>query len=78
MSKTTSLIKHMTDETHFNGNEHYSSTTVVAMVQNFQTYPTSQCKLLLILKMGVLYPYSSVPSGFNVLNNAKPFSGMVY
>ena len=39
MSKTTSLLKHMTDETHFYGNEHYSSMTVVAMVQNVKLTP---------------------------------------
>ena len=27
--------------------------TVVALDQNVKTYPTTQCKLLLILKMGV-------------------------
>ena len=43
----------MTEETHFYRNEHYSSMTVVAMDHNVKTYPTIQCKFLLILKMGV-------------------------
>ena len=53
MSNTTSLLKHMTEEKHFYRNEHYSSMTVVAMGQNVKTYTTTQCKFLLILKMGV-------------------------
>ena len=76
MSKTTSLLTHMTKETDVCRNEHSSCLTVVAMGQNVKTYPTTQCKFVLIWKMG--YPYSSVPPGCNVLNNAKPFSGIVY
>ena len=53
MSKTTSLLKHMFEEKHVYRNEHYSSMRVVAMGQNVKTYPTTQCKFLLILKMGV-------------------------
>ena len=33
--------------------EQYSGLTLVAMDQNVKTYPTTQCKFLLILKMGV-------------------------
>ena len=54
MSKTSLLLKHMTEETQFYRNEHYYSMTVVAMSQNVKTYPITQCKLLLILKMRVL------------------------
>ena len=75
MSKTTLLLKQMTEETDLCRNEH-SGITMVAMEQNVETYPTTQCKCLLILKMGG--SYSSVPLGCNVLNNAKPFSVMVY
>ena len=71
MSKTTSLLKHMTEETNVYRNEQYSGMTLVAMDQNVKTYPTTQCKFLLILKMGV-------PLECNILNNAKRFSGMVY
>ena len=48
----------------------------VALGQNVKTYPTTQCKILLILKIGVLY--SSVPIGCNVLNYAKRFIDMIY
>ena len=34
-------------------NQDSSSMTVVALDQNVKTYPTTQCKFLLILKMGV-------------------------
>ena len=44
MSKTTSLLKHMTEETKLYSSEHYSCMTVVAMGQNIETYPTAQCK----------------------------------
>ena len=53
MSKTTSLLKHRSEETHLYWDEHYSSMTVVAMGQNVKTYLSTQCKFLLILKMGV-------------------------
>ena len=53
MSKTTSLLKHMTEETNVYRNKQYSGMTLVAMDQNVKTYPTTQCKFLLILKMGV-------------------------
>ena len=55
MSKTTLLLKQMTEETDLCRNKYmYSSCmTVVAMGQNVKTYPTTQCKFLLILKMGV-------------------------
>ena len=76
MSKTTLLLKKLTDETDLCRNEHSSCMIMVAVGQNVKTYPTTQCKFLLILKMG--YPYSSVAPGCDVLNNAKPFSGMVY
>ena len=52
MSKTTSLLKHMTIEQDQCRNEHSSCMTLVALGQNVKTYPTTQCKLL-ILKMGV-------------------------
>ena len=53
MSKTTSLLKRMTEETNVYRNEQYSGMTLVAMDQNVKTYPTIQCKFLLILKMGI-------------------------
>ena len=65
----------MTEETNVYRNARYSCMTLVAKDQNVQI-ATTQCKFLLILKMG--YPYSSVPLEGNVLNNAKPFTGMVY
>ena len=43
----------MTEETNLYRNEHYSCMTVVAMGQDIKTYPTTQCKCLLILKVGV-------------------------
>ena len=43
----------MTEETDQCRNEHSSCMTVVALGQNIETYPTTQCKFLLILKMGV-------------------------
>ena len=52
MSKTTSLQKHMTEETDQCRNEHSSCMTVVALGQNVKTYPTTQCKFLLILSGG--------------------------
>ena len=36
-SKTTSLLKHITEETNFYRNEHYFCMTVVAMSQNVKT-----------------------------------------
>ena len=65
----------MTEETNLYRNERYSCMTLVAIDQNVKTYPTTQCKFLLIL---MRYQYSSVPLECNVVNNAKPFSGMVY
>ena len=53
MSKTTSLLTHMPNETDFCSNENSFRLTVVAMGQNVKTYPTTQCKFLLIWKMGV-------------------------
>ena len=43
----------MTEETVKCENQHSSSMAVVALGQNIKTYPTTQCKFLLILKMGV-------------------------
>ena len=54
MSKTTLLLKQLVEETDLCRNEHSSYMTLVAMAQNVKTYPTTQCKFLLILKMG--YP----------------------
>ena len=51
-SKTTALLKRMTEETNLYRNEHYSCMTGVTMGQKFKTYPTIQCKFLLILKIG--------------------------
>ena len=51
MSKTISLQKRMTEETNLYRTEHYSCMTLVAMGQNVKTYPTTQCKYLLIFKM---------------------------
>ena len=42
---------------------------VVALGQNVETYPTTLCKFLLILKMGVPV--------FNALNYATHFNGML-
>ena len=53
MTKITSLLKHITEETEKCRNQHFSSMTVVALGQNVETYPTTQCKFLLILEMGV-------------------------
>ena len=53
MSKTTSLLKHMTVETDQCRNELSSCMAVVTLGQNVKTYPTTQCKFLLILKMGL-------------------------
>ena len=56
MSKTTSLLKHMTEETNLYKHERYSWMTVVALGQNVKTPPPpthTLCKFLLILKMGV-------------------------
>ena len=73
ISKTTSLLKQLTEETDLCRNEHSSCMIVVAMGQNVKTYPTTQCKFLLILKMVVpVFMYSSVPPGCNVLNNSWP------
>ena len=58
MSKTTSLLKHMTEKknekktTDKCRNELSSCMTLVALDQNVKTYPTTQCKFLLLLKMG--------------------------
>ena len=43
----------MTEETDQYRNEHSSCMTVVALGQNVKTYPITECKFLLILKMGV-------------------------
>ena len=43
----------MIEETNLYRNEHYPCMTGVAMGQNVKTYPTTQCKFLLILKIGV-------------------------
>ena len=43
----------MTEETNVYRNEHYSCMTGVAMSRHLKTYPTTQCYLLLILKIGV-------------------------
>ena len=43
----------MPNETDFCSNENSFRLTVVAMGQNVKTYPTTQCKFLLIWKMGV-------------------------
>ena len=51
--KTTSLLKHMTVETDQCRNEHSFCLAVFALGENVKTYPTTQCKFLLILKMGV-------------------------
>ena len=75
MSKKTQLLKHMTEETDQCRNEHSSCTTVVALSQNVETYPTTQCKILLILKMRV--SDSSVPPGCSLLNYGKPFGGLL-
>ena len=77
MSKTTSLLWHMTKGTEQYRNEHSSCITVVAWGQNVKTYPITQYKFLLILKMGVPV-FSSVTTGITLLNYAKPFSDMVY
>ena len=53
MSKITSLLKHLTEETDSCRNQHSSSMTVVALGQNVKTYATTQYKFLLILKIGV-------------------------
>ena len=53
ISKTSSLLKQLTEETDLCRNEHSSCMTMVAMGQNVQTYLTTQCKFLLVLKMGV-------------------------
>ena len=45
MSKTTLLLKHMTEET-INAEMNTFSMTVVALGQNVKTYPTTQCKFL--------------------------------
>ena len=50
--------------------------TVVDLGQNVETYPSTQRKVMLILKMG--YPYSYLPPGCSKRNNAKPFIGMVH
>ena len=77
MIKTTLLLKHMTEETDLCRKEHSSCMAGVALgKKNVKTYPTTQCKFLLILKIGVLY--SSVPTGCNVLNYAKRFIDMIY
>ena len=39
MSKTTSLLKNMTEETDYCINKHSSSMTVVSFGQNVKTYP---------------------------------------
>ena len=41
----------MTEETDQCRNEHSSSTTLVALGQNVKSYPTTQCKFLVILKL---------------------------
>ena len=53
MSKTTLLLKQLTEEIDLCSNEQSFCMTVVTMGQNVKTYPTTQCKFLLILKMGV-------------------------
>ena len=53
MSKTTSLLKHTTEETDQCRNEHSFCMAAVALGENVKTYSTIQCKFLLILKMGV-------------------------
>ena len=50
----------------------------VALGQNVKTYPTTQCKFLLILKMGVHVPvFIGASLGCNAQNYAKPFNGML-
>ena len=63
MSKTTSLLKHTTEETDKCRNEYSFCMAAVALGENVKTYSIIQCKFLLILKMG-----SSVPPGCNLLN----------
>ena len=53
MSKTTSLLKHTTEETDQCTNEHFFCMAAVALGENVKAYSTIQCKFLLILKMGV-------------------------
>ena len=70
----------MTDETDQCRNEHSSCMTLVALGQNVKTYPTTQCKFLLILKMGV--PVFIGASWIKFIKYwdifYKPFSGLVY
>ena len=49
--------------------------TVVAFGQNVEIYPTTQCKFLLILKMGVSV---FISASWMQLNYGKPFGGLVY
>ena len=66
MSKTTSLLKHMTEETHLYRNEHYSSMTVVAMGQNL---PHHSMEILVSFENGGTRIHLCLLC--NVLNNAN-------
>ena len=71
------LLQKMIEETDLCRNEHSSYMKVLIFGQNVKTYPTTQCKFLLILKIGL--PVFICASWLTCTkNHAKPFADMVY